>query len=143
MASRGGDARRKPGPKGPWKWTEPRIRRELIAFMRERRSKRWPTSSEFRAAGRADLMSAITAYGGVVYWAEKVGAELGPGQNREPYLMTEALAEAREVIEQLGYLPGLDTLRELGHFRLVTVVRAHGGAAKFCAEFGLTRPSPR
>jgi hypothetical protein len=137
-AASGNGASRRPGPKGPWKWTDERIRSDLSAFLAARGRPDWPTNDEFRAAGLAGLAHAITTYGRVPYWAAEMGVELGPRQNREPLLAVDAVRLAEALIAEHGELPGIDTLRELGHIRLSTLVRRHGGSKKFCEAFGLS-----
>ncbi|MGH2852150.1 MAG: hypothetical protein ACRDLP_16235 [Solirubrobacteraceae bacterium] len=53
------------------RWDEERIEAELRRFCRRRR--RWPTYSEFRAAGLPALYAAVCRYGGRDYWSERLG----------------------------------------------------------------------
>ncbi|MGH2962009.1 MAG: Fic family protein [Solirubrobacterales bacterium] len=53
------------------KWTDPRIERELRAFLGSRTE--WPTPAEFRAAGRGALYSAASRHGGIKRWRRLMG----------------------------------------------------------------------
>lgn len=59
----------KPGRKRTW--TDERIASELAEFCRGRNT--WPSVQEFRDAGRGDLYSAVTRYGGRARWAAELG----------------------------------------------------------------------
>jgi len=54
-------------------WTPERIRAALTEFCAGRES--WPTTGEFKAAGRADLYVAASRYGGIRSWAAELGFE--------------------------------------------------------------------
>jgi hypothetical protein len=107
----------------------------LRRFTRGRTT--FPTLAEFDAAGRTDLRSAVTDYGGVRYWATRLGLDLPAHRHHTTYSIDDALEDARSVVARLGYLPGEPTLRRLGMNRLATVVRASGGARKFAEQYNL------
>lgn len=65
--ARGSDDRRG----RPRRWTPERIQEELEAFCAGRTV--WPSVAEFQTAGRTALYLAVTRYGGVAHWAERVG----------------------------------------------------------------------
>jgi Fic family protein len=65
-------ARRSDDRRGrPRSWTPERIQAELEAFCAGRSE--WPSVAEFRTAGQTALYLAVNRYGGVDYWAERVG----------------------------------------------------------------------
>jgi hypothetical protein len=55
----------------PRSWTPERIQTELEDFCAGRG--KWPSVAEFRQAGRTALYLAVNRYGGVDYWAERIG----------------------------------------------------------------------
>jgi Fic family protein len=55
----------------PRNWTPERIQTELEDFCAGRTE--WPSVAEFRSSGQMALYLAVTRYGGVDYWAERVG----------------------------------------------------------------------
>ncbi|MGD0452153.1 MAG: Fic family protein [Solirubrobacteraceae bacterium] len=65
--ARGSDDRRG----RPRRWTPERIQDELEVFCAGRSV--WPSVAEFKTAGRTALYLAVTRYGGVAHWAERVG----------------------------------------------------------------------
>ena len=56
---------------GQRRWTNDRIRAELEDFCAGRKD--WPSAGAFKSAGRADLYVAASRYGGIGFWAEKLG----------------------------------------------------------------------
>lgn len=63
-------------------WTSERIRAELASFCAERET--WPSASEFKAAGHADLYVATSRYGGVAFWAAELGLARGSRRWEKP-----------------------------------------------------------
>jgi Fic family protein len=55
----------------PRRWSPERIQEELEAFCAGRN--KWPSVADFKASGQNALYLAVTRYGGVDYWAERVG----------------------------------------------------------------------
>lgn len=127
-----------PERRKPKRWDDETIRSELGAFLGEQRT--WPSASEFVAAGREDLRNAIKRHGGAAWWARELGIELRPGQDRAPYSEADALTEAKELVEELGYLPGQRKARELGYGRLATHISRRGGAREFARRHELPQP---
>jgi len=118
------------GRRGPYKWTPDRVEEELEEFLADRTT--WPTADEFNAAGHRALLAAVErSPSGIGYWANRLGCELAPMQDRAPYPLHVALAEARELIAAHGKLPNIMRLRELGHPRLAYLVQKSGGAKAF------------
>lgn len=109
------------------------MRAELTRFIGDREV--WPTADEFVAAGREDLRTAVKRHGGATWWAAELGVRLRPGQDRSPYGVEEALEEARELIRQLGYLPGAKKVRSLGYPRLATFMSQGGGVKPFARRY--------
>jgi hypothetical protein len=58
-------------PPGQRHWTNERIHAALVDFCAGRES--WPSASEFKADGRSDLYVAASRYGGIGFWATKLG----------------------------------------------------------------------
>lgn len=56
---------------GQRRWTDERIRAALTEFCAGRET--WPSASEFKEAGRADLYVAASRYGGIGSWASQLG----------------------------------------------------------------------
>jgi hypothetical protein len=63
-------------------WTSERIRAELASFCAERDT--WPSASEFKASGHADLYVAASRYGGVGFWATELGLARGARRWEKP-----------------------------------------------------------
>jgi hypothetical protein len=121
-------------------WANDRVLEDALRAFTAGRST-FPTRREFDTAGRGDLRSAVTDYGGVPYWAERLGLSVSPRQlSREPFDMATAVAQAMAVIDDEGFLPGARTLRGQGLGRLATVVQAAGGARAFSRAHGLVWP---
>jgi Fic family protein len=59
----------------PRSWTPERIEEELKSFCTGRRE--WPSVAEFRDARQTGLYLAVNRYGGVDYWAERIGLARG------------------------------------------------------------------
>lgn len=114
-----------------WRWDhDDHLEAELRRFTAGRTS--WPTRRDFATAQRSDLYCAVTAYGGLAYWADRLGLTLSPRQlAKHAYPTAVAVEEARGIIESLGRLPGPRRLRELGYGRLATAVKSTGGSARF------------
>jgi Fic family protein len=55
----------------PRRWTPERIQSELEGFCAGRHE--WPSVADFKAGGHMALYLAVTRYGGVDYWAKRVG----------------------------------------------------------------------
>lgn len=121
--------------RGPQRWSDQELERELLAFLAGRKD--WPTNSEFTAADRTNLAAAVSAYGGARYWAARLGCRIRPAQDRRPYSEEELVAEARLLIARYGRLPGIKRLQALGHGRLATAVRAARGSDNFSRQQGL------
>jgi hypothetical protein len=58
-------------PPGQRHWTNERIHAALVDFCAGRES--WPSASKFKADGRSDLYVAASRYGGIGFWATKLG----------------------------------------------------------------------
>lgn len=98
----------------------------------------WPSRREFAAANKTDLYCAAVAYGGVAYWAGRLGLSLTARQlAKMTYTHDEAVTDARLVVATLGYLPGSRRLRAMGLGRLATAVQSAGGAGRFAAHHQL------
>jgi hypothetical protein len=119
----------------PREWQVERIEEELIQLTGG--TGPMPSTRELDRAGREDLRAAVVAYGGVRYWAEVIGLELGPGQ-QAPAPPPEALVEdARKLIGWWGWLPGANKLRQMDQRDLALAVRRSGGARAYCQLYGL------
>lgn len=96
-----------------------------------------PSSAELDGAGRSDLRRAMKLYGGAVEWAEDLGLELRPGQDRRPYTSDDARREIEEVMAYVGRLPSSGCIRGLGYRRLAAFVERMGGSRRVLAALGL------
>ncbi len=138
----------RPGPanRPPWRWTDERIRAELLQFLEQRRletgRENWPTAVEFEARGAQRLRRVLRDHGGVTFWADQVGVPLRPGQDRSRYSDEKAAAELRALIERLGRVPGANKIRQLGYPRLASRIqhRCAGNVKRFCAQHGIELP---
>jgi hypothetical protein len=97
----------------------------------------FPTRKEFDAAGRPDLRCAVSDFGGTLYWADRLGLELRPGQDRN-YTVADAVVEARAVVAERGHLIAVRRLREDGHGLLASVVQRYGGSRRFSERYDLS-----
>jgi DNA-binding transcriptional ArsR family regulator len=52
-------------------WTNERIQAGLVGFCANRTT--WPTAGDFKAAGHTDLYVAASRYGGIGFWASRLG----------------------------------------------------------------------
>ncbi len=77
---------------GKRRWTSDRIRSELVRFCGERRS--WPSAAEFKASGRGDLYVAASRYGGIGYWAARLGFPKQDAERRPQRRLVFAIAGA-------------------------------------------------
>lgn len=127
--------RRTPRTATPRRWADENIERELRAFVGDRRD--FPTRAEFERAGRSDLRAAVRDFGGVAYWAQRVGLRLRPGQDRAPYGAQDAVLDTKAVIAAEGHLPNAKRVRELGYPRLSTYIGRCGGVARFLTKHRL------
>jgi Fic family protein len=59
------------GPGRPQRWTDALIESELRTFLGDRVG--WPLREEFHAAGRNDLYTAASRYGGIARWRKMLG----------------------------------------------------------------------
>jgi DNA-binding transcriptional ArsR family regulator len=66
------------------RWTDERIRAELAQFCNGRAT--WPSATEFKAAGHADLYVAASRYGGVGFWAAELGLRAGRAAEQQETL---------------------------------------------------------
>jgi len=66
-----GEARPSPGAGPRRRWTDDRIRSELVAFANE--LGRWPSHRDFVKAGRTPLYVAASKAGGVGRWVAELG----------------------------------------------------------------------
>ena len=95
-----------------------------------------PSESRFREIGRYDLFKAIKRHGGL----RKIRDTLGLEQRRKEdgyWTKETVLAEAREVIKNLGYLPSQKEMYSLGRADLWNQLILHGGVEHFRNLLGL------
>lgn len=129
---------RRTGRRTPYRWTDEALEAALRRFVAGRRE--FPTFSEFDAAGRTDLRSAVSELGGIEFWANRIGLPVPPGRRPAAYDTAAAVRDARAAMgEAGGRLPGEARLRRMGYPRLATRVRQAGGAARFAAAHNLYR----
>ena len=106
---------------------------EVMPLVVGRRT--WPSPSEFRRAGHADLEQAIRRSGGHPVWAARCGLPLQRAVGLEV-----VIEQARAVIARRGWLPGEQKLRQMAMYDLAREVNRYGGARAFCVRFGLRSP---
>jgi hypothetical protein len=108
-------------------WTSERIRAELASFCNGNQT--WPSASEFKAAGHADLYVAASRYGGVAFWAAELGLTRGTRRWEKPSIGRLKLSLSWATIGALG--------GALAVGAAVAVVQGFPGAApKTVAEHG-------
>jgi hypothetical protein len=116
---------------------------KVLAEFAEGGGQGWPPQPEFAAMGQVGLYKAVTSGRGTVYWAERLGVRLRPGQDRRSLDEAEALAEAREVVAELGVLPSIPRLRAMGRFKLAAYLRrTTGNASDFARAHSLPARLP-
>jgi hypothetical protein len=125
--------------RAPQKWSDEAIESELRKLVSDLGG-RFPTRVDFESRGLHGLRRAVARKGGRA-WAEKLGLELSPGQDRAPYGIEEARRDIGAVVAEVGRLPGPDTVRQLGHPRLATLIARSGGTARFCAVNRIELPA--
>lgn len=117
------------------RWSRERLEVALREYVGD--ATKFPTNAQLERDGRHDLVRAIKYGEGQAAWAERLGLERGPGQDRAPYTPTDAIRDARTIIAQEGYLPGLDRIRAAGWPRLAShIQRSQGNTSKFVAACG-------
>jgi hypothetical protein len=127
------------GPRGPYKWTEQRTRSELEQLL-ARTGGRLPSAQDLERQGLWGLRNAMRRRG-VGYWAQELGLELRPGQDRRPYGLEQALADMRSVVCTQQEIVGWDRLRALGFSRLASYLRRQPiSSVDFCRAHGITVP---
>ena len=128
----------------PRRWTDERIREELAVLLDGWEGPHFPTAAELRALGAESLLWAIERYGGVGHWARESKMPLGPRRDRRPYGFREAHADALEVIDTVGFLPGGDRLKQLGKQRLASYLYNHTtGREHFLRDIGFDEAQSR
>lgn len=113
-------------------WTDDRIEAELASLLEGRDT--WPLHEEFAAYGLRGLAMAVSRYGGISYWAERMGVRLGTGQNRSHYTEYNARLDTEEVIGRLGFLPNVNRIRAEGFGRLASFINRRGGGVRAWLE---------
>jgi hypothetical protein len=139
VAAVGARRRDHPSTAAPRRWTDDVLRAELEAFIGDRTT--WPTADEFVDANRDELRTAVKRHGGATWWAKQLGLNMTARQDRGPYGEQNALEDARELVAQLGHVPGIRRARALGYPRFGTYLSQAGGAVAFARHHSLP-PSP-
>lgn len=119
----------------PREWSPERVREELERVANG--SGEMPSMRELNAIGRADLRHAIVATGGVEHWAYELGLELRPHQLPDVQPPETLVPVAGRLIQRLGYLPGANKLRQIGHRDLAAAVLKVGGSRAYCRQHRL------
>jgi hypothetical protein len=123
------------------RWTEERVRADLVEFLYERES--WPSRVEFEEAGRKPLRDAIGRLGGPERWAAEFGLPLRNLKAGSKLVWTDERIEAelRLVLEGRETWPGARELEQVGSYGLAGAV-AHGrGTAYWARRLGFKPPS--
>jgi hypothetical protein len=123
------------------RWTHDRIEAELSALLAQRST--WPNQEEFAQYGLRGLAMAVSRYGGITYWAERMGVRTRPGQRRGGYDERQARLDTEELIARLGYLPNARRIRAEGFPRLASLVNRRGGARGWLAFLQARETPPR
>jgi site-specific DNA recombinase len=125
----------------PARWSPRRIEAELRSWRDE--AEEWPTYVEFLTEGRARLHHQVLGYGGVCYWARRLGWSLPPRTTRwdEETIrdgLRPILAGGRKV------WPSKREFEAIGLGGLRRAVILQGGIEHWAAELGLgSRPRTR
>lgn len=117
----------------PRPWGPRRIEAELLRWRGD--LVEWPTYVEFLLAGRARLHLQILGYGGVRYWARRLGWSGAPRTTR--WDEEAILGGLRPIIAGREVWPSAAEFRELGLEGLRRAVIRHGGITSWAATCGL------
>ncbi len=119
-----------PAVSGPRRWTPARIESELRAFADE--LGRFPTTPDFREAGRQDLRNAIHRAGGMDAWAQRTGYTRELPRKWSAYLVATTLAELKA--QHGGTLTLADVRADNG---LYMAMDKFGGRDSWVARFDI------
>jgi hypothetical protein len=119
-------------------WTDERIEEELRRLIGP--DGRWPSTAEFRRAGKTTLQAAVYAHGGPDYWGARVGA--GPPARRNtnrPVLWDEQRIgrELREVWAEHGGWPRFAEFEAMGKGKLYRAASRNGGVEHWKRKMGV------
>jgi DNA invertase Pin-like site-specific DNA recombinase len=124
-----------------WEEYEPaRVRRELEDFLRGR--SHWPRYEDFQAAGRGLLYAQLERHGGAVRWAREMRMPwaLQSSDGRD-WTEDRIRAELAVLLQGKERWPTWIEFRQAGRGDLRAAVHAHGGAAKWAKEMGISIPA--
>ena len=116
-------------------WNEENILNETKKFVKEYGD--LPSQQELKKLKKGDLADAINRYIGFSKIREKLGLK---GTNPNGYWNEEnTLAEAKQVLDELGYLPTQKELNQLNKSNLANAISRNGGFFKFRKILGETK----
>jgi hypothetical protein len=119
-------------------WTDARIEMQLRRFLAGRDV--WPRVSEFNDAGLASLFTAAYTYGGVEYWAARMGVRRrplrNPGRPKPRWTPARIHAELALFCGRRDSWPTRKDFEAVGLIRLYWAAQRVGGMAHWRAELG-------
>ncbi|HTU78566.1 MAG TPA: hypothetical protein VMF09_07385 [Solirubrobacteraceae bacterium] len=120
-------------------WDEPRIARELEAFLRGRTE--WPRHREFLEAGHKQLYGAVLRNGGTHKWARRMGVKWVKRYGGHSAYWTEDRVREQLTVFLAGrsYWPTSGEFARAGRTPLLSAVTRTGGVRWWAREFGLDR----
>lgn len=131
-------------PRQRQRWDDERVEAELRKLIDSVGGERWPTLSEFRAAGKMPLYNAMWQRGGQLEWAPRLGVEQTRTRRSQRWTRERAEREISEVVAQLGRWPLHRELRDLGLGELPDALeRCSDGVSAWAARLGVAAPHPR
>jgi hypothetical protein len=133
--------RRLPGY--PPRWTEQRVRRELVGFLSGHRE--WPSARTFDGSGRSALRRAVTRTGGPERWAAEFGLALSTRRSGSRRRWTPEALEStvRPLVDRLGRWPTKAEFRAAGLESALTAMYRFEGINEWRERLGAGPRRPR
>jgi hypothetical protein len=124
-------------------WTEARIENELRRFLAG--SDRWPKASVFAASGKASLFTAAYRYGGIDYWAARLGLPRPPPRRRPAIHWTEdrIRAELKQFCADRRTWPRQADFAAAQRLTLYWAASRAGGMRRWEADLGFITAHPQ
>jgi hypothetical protein len=125
-------------PAAPRIWTDAAIGAAISPLVAA--LKRWPTKTEFRAAGLGPALSAVYAHGGRALWQERLGVavatRVGP-PDRTRWTEHSIESELRRVCQGRTDWPSLGEFREMSALPAYRAASRHGGIERWRRRLAL------
>ena len=123
-------------------WTAARIETELRRFLAG--ADRWPPPRVFRDAGKASLYTAAYHYGGIAYWARRIGVQRRSRRRSSPYWTEERIRdELLDFCRTRSIWPTEAVFAAAGRLPVYWAASRAGGMRRWKAELGFIPSAQR